>query len=249
MYSLDVNFLKDRGLDTAVETHGPTATKPTSIQEKIPMAVGGVLAILLPFIALSSTKNYEAKQAKAQTQVKQLDREIAKRQNENKSLEEIESQISEAKTETEALVGVFDKIRPWSAILQEVGERTPPGVQVSSLSQNGSGSASKLQISGSARSYNDVNDFVLFLQRSPFFNKKGIILGNLSSTSLPIEVANEDILPERVSLKIPGGIKYSITAQLNNGPTSKLIKELDRNGAIGVVTILKTLEQKGAIKR
>ena len=135
------------------------------------MAVGGVLAILLPFIALSSTKNYEAKQAKAQTQVKQLDREIAKRQNENKSLEEIASQISEAKTETEALVGVFDKIRPWSAIWQEVGERTPPGVQVSSLSQNGSGSASKLQISGSARSYNDVNDFVLFLQRSPFFNK------------------------------------------------------------------------------
>ena len=249
MYSLDVNFLKDRGLNTTVETQKQTTKKSSPIQEKIPMAVGGVLAVLLPFLALSGAKNYEAKEADAQDQIKQIDLEIAKRQNENKSLEEIESQISREKTETKALVGVFDRIRPWSAILQEVGERTPPGVQVSSLSQNGSGSSSKLQISGSARSYNDVNDFVLFLQRSPFFSKKGIILGNLSSTSLPIEVANEDVIPEQTSLKIPGGIKYSITAQLNNVPTSKLIKELDRKGSIGVVTRLKTLEQKGAIKR
>ena len=249
MYSLDVNFLKDRGLNTTVETQKQTTKKSSPIQEKIPMAVGGVLAVLLPFLALSGAKNYEAKEADAQDQIKQIDLEIAKRQNENKSLEEIESQISREKTETKALVGVFDRIRPWSAILQEVGERTPPGVQVSSLSQNGSGSSSKLQISGSARSYNDVNDFVLFLQRSSFFSKKGIILGNLSSTSLPIEVANEDVIPEQTSLKIPGGIKYSITAQLNNVPTSKLIKELDRKGSIGVVTRLKTLEQKGAIKR
>ena len=165
MYSLDVNFLKDRGLNTTVETQKQTTKKSSPIQEKIPMAVGGVLAVLLPFLALSGAKNYEAKEADAQDQIKQIDLEIAKRQNENKSLEEIESQISREKTETKALVGVFDRIRPWSAILQEVGERTPPGVQVSSLSQNGSGSSSKLQISGSARSYNDVNDFVLFLQR------------------------------------------------------------------------------------
>ncbi len=249
MYSLDVNFLKDRGLNTTVETQSQATKKSSPIQDKIPMAVGGVLAVLLPFLAISSAKNYEAKEADAQDQIKQIDLEIAKRQTENKSLEEIESQITKEKTETQALVGVFDKIRPWSAILQEVGERTPPGVQVSSLAQNGSGSTSKLQINGSARSYNDVNDFVLFLQRSPFFNKKGIILGNLSATSLPIEVANKDILPERSSLKIPGGIKYSITAQLNNIPTSKLIKELDRKGSVGVVTRLKTLEQKGAIKR
>ena len=249
MYSLDVNFLSDRGLNTAVDTDLKAPKKPIPLAEQIPLIVGGILLVLFPLLSWNYAKGFKAKQAEAESQIKQVEGEIARIQGENKSIEEMEAQVKKAKADTQALVGVFDKIRPWSAILQEVSDRTPPGVQVSSLSQSGSNSNLKLQISGSARSYNDVNDFILFLQRSPFFDKKGIILGNVKQGDLNIEIANEDDLPDRVSVIVPEGVQYNLTAQLKNVPTSRLIEELKNKGSVGLVTRLKTLEEKGAIDK
>ena len=248
MYPLDINFLKDRGLDTSKETV-QAPKKATPIAEKVPIVVGGVVAVLAVFSSWNYANSFESKQAEAESKIQEIDAEIAKRQGESKSLEEMQAQVTQARTETQALIGVFDKIRPWSAILQEVSDRTPPGVQVSSLSQSGSGNSANLQISGSARSYSDVNDFVLFLQRSPFFDSKGIILGNVNQGNLQIEIANDEDIPDNVDYSIPQGVNYNITARLSNTPPSRLIKELEQKGAIGVVTRLKTLEQKGAITK
>lgn len=249
MYSLDINFLKDRGLDVATDEQAKLAKQPTTLAEKIPLIVGGIVAILLPILAFYYAKGFEAKQAEAETKIKEVEAEIAKRQGESKNLEEMEAQVAQAQAETQALVGVFDKIRPWSAILQEISDRTPPGVQVSSLSQNGAGNDLKMDISGSARSFDDVNDFVLFLQRSPFFDRQGIVLGNVNAGDLSIEIANQDEIPDNISVTIPQGVTYNITAQLSNVPASQLIQELKNKGSIGVVTRLKTLENKGAITK
>ena len=249
MYPLDINFLKDRGFDDAVETQSDAPKKPAPIAEKIPIVVGGIIAVALPLLSFQYARSFEAKQAEAQSKITEVEAEIAKKQGESQTLEQMQTQVQAAKTETQALVQVFDKIRPWSAILQEIRDRTPPGVQVDSLSQSGSGSDINLQISGSARSYDDVNDFVLFLQRSPFFDKNGIILGNVNTGDLQIDVANQEELPENVSFTLPQGVQYSITAQLNNLPSSGLTKELQEKGSIGVLTRLKTLEQQGAITK
>ena len=249
MYPLDINFLKDRGFDDAVETQSEAPKKPAPIAEKIPIVVGGIIALALPLLSFQYARSFEAKQAEAQSKIAEVEAEIAKKQGENQTLEQMKTQVQAAKAETQALVQVFDKIRPWSAILQEIRDRTPPGVQVDLLSQSGSGSDIKLQISGSARSYNDVNDFVLFLQRSPFFDRNGIILGNVNTGDLEIDVANQEELPDNVSFTLPQGVQYSITAQLNNLPSSGLIKELQEKGSIGVLTRLKTLEQQGAITK
>ena len=249
MYPLDINFLKDRGFDDAVETVSQAPKKPAPITEKIPIVVGGIIAIVLPLLSFNYARSFEAKQAEAQSQIAEVEAQIAKRQGENQSLEQMQTQVQAAQAETQALVRVFDKIRPWSAILQEISDRTPPGVQVDSLSQSGSGNNISLQISGSARSFADVNDFVLFLQRSPFFARNGIILGNVNTGDLSIEITNQEEIPDNVSFTIPEGVKYNITAQLNNLPPSDLIKELQEKGSIGVLTRLKTLEQKGAITK
>lgn len=249
MYPLDINFLKDRGFDDAVETESEAPKKPAPIAEKIPIVVGGIIAIALPLLSFNHARSFEAKQAEAESKIVEVEAEIAKRQGENQSLEQMQTQVQAAKTETQALVQVFDKIRPWSAILQEVSDRTPPGVQVDSLSQSGSGNSIRLQISGSARSFDDVNDFVLFLQRSPFFDRNGIILGNVNTGDLSIDIANQEEIPDNVSFTLPQGVNYDITAQLNNLPPSQLIEELQEKGSIGVLTRLKTLEQKGAITK
>ncbi len=244
MFSLDINFLSDRSLDTAVAKETQIEKSSSSVADKIPIIAGAIIAIALPALTFSYSKTFAGQQAKLQQEIKQLEAEITKSQGEAKSLEEFKAQVTTATSETKALVGVFDRIRPWSAILREVGDRTPPGIQIDSLAQDGSGDNLQLKISGTARSYSDVNDFVLFLQRSPFFNAQKIVLGTVENSNWNIELADQE---EKVNLTIPEGVKYSINAQIANKKNSELLKELKAKGSLGLLTRLKTLENKGVI--
>lgn len=241
MFSLDINFLKDRGLDAAVAKETLIEQKSASIADKVPIITGAIIAIVLPAMTFGYSKTFEARQTKLKKEIQQIEADISKAQGQGKSLEDMEAQVKKARSETQALISVFDKIRPWSAIVREVGDRTPPGIQIDSLAQNGSG----IKINGTARSYSDVNDFVLFLQRSPFFDANKIVLGTVQSSSWTVNLANKDELPKNVNLTIPKGVKYSIDAQLANKPNSQLIKELNNKGSLGLLTRLKTLENKG----
>ena len=247
MFSLEINFLKDRGLDAAVAKETQVEIKSSSIADKIPLAAGAIIALVLPAMMFGYLKTFEAQQAQLKKDIQQIEADIIKAQGQEKSLEEIQAQVKKARSETQALISVFDKIRPWSAILREVGDRTPPGIQIDSLTQNGSGNSLKLKINGLARSYDDVNDFVLFLQRSPFFDANKIVLGTVQSSSWRVDLENKDELPEKVKLTIPNGVKYSIDVQLANKPNSRLIKELKNKDSLGLLTRLKTLENKGVI--
>lgn len=247
MFSLDIDFLKDRGLDTTVAKETQVEQKSSSVADKIPIVAGAIIAIALPGMMFSYSKTFEGTQAKLQQEIQQIEADIAKAQGESKTLEEIKTQADKSASETKALVSVFDKIRPWSAIIREVGDRTPAGIQIDSLEQKGSGNSLKIKISGTARAYSDVNDFVLFLQRSPFFDEKRIVLGTVKNASWNLELNNESELSKDIELTIPEGVKYSIEAQLANKPNSKLIKELQNKGSLGLLTRLKTLENKGVI--
>ena len=249
MYSLDINFLKDRNLEPAVEATTQATKSQPSIVDKIPIAGGAIIALVLPALTFGYLKTVTAQTTQIEEEVKQIEGEIASLGNQNKKITEINGEIAKVEAETTALVGVFENIRPWPAILQEVSDRTPPGVQVKSLNQGGSKQGVGVNLSGVARSYNDVNDFVLFLERSPFFDAQNITLNSAKIGAFGIEVENEDKLPEKAKLNIPSGIQYSIFARLNNVPSSQLIEEIDKKGSVGLVTRLKTLEQKGAIKK
>ncbi len=249
MYSLDINFLKDRGLDKNSETVVLEEKSKSPIAEKIPIALGAIDLILFPGVAFGYLKSVEAQTAELEQEIKQIEGEISSLGNQNTKIDELNGQIAKVEQETQGLVGVFEKIRPWAAILQELSDRTPPGVQVNSIQQNGSGNSIGINLAGVASSYEDVNDFVLFLLRSPFFDGKKITLNGASLTDLGVEIDNKDNLPDNVTLEVPQGIKYTISAQLNNQPASKLIKEIEKKGSAGIVTRLKTLEQKGAIAK
>jgi type IV pilus assembly protein PilN len=244
MYNLDINFLRDRGIEKTVDTSSLAQTKEPSIADKIPIAAGVIIALIAPAITFGYLQSVNAKTATVEAEIKQIESEIADLGNQNKKLEAVNQEIEEIETETTAFIQVFENIKSWAAIMQEVSDRTPPGVQVESLQQSGEAGAISLSIAGVARSYNDINDFVLFLQRSPFFDGKQIKLNGASLTEFPVEV---DDLPDKASLEIPPGIKYTISAPLNNVPSSQLIKEINEKGSVGLVTRLKLLESKGAI--
>lgn len=247
MYNLDINFLRDRNPEQSADLSNDFVQKrePT-IADKIPIALGALVFLLAPALAFGYLKNVNAKTASLKQEIQQIEGEIAELGNQNKKLEAANQEIQKVEQETAALVGVFEKIKPWAAIMQEVSDRTPPGVLVESLQQSGSGNGTGINIAGIARTYEDVNDFVLFLQRSPFFDGKQIKLNGASTAQFSVEVENEDALPDNATLLIPEGIQYTISAQLNNVPSSQLKEEIEKKGSIGLVTRLNTLERKGA---
>ena len=247
MYNLDINFLRDRSPEESVDLSRDFAQKKEpSLADKIPLVLGAFIFLLMPTIAFLYHRNVQASTAELQSEIQQIESEIADLGNQNKKIEAANAEIQTVQQETAALVGVFEKIKPWAAIMQEVSDRTPPGVLVESLQQSGSGGSTGINIAGIARSYEDVNDFVLFLQRSPFFDDRQIRLNGASITSFPVELENGEDLPDNVTLEIPDGIKYTISAQLNNAPSSQLKEEIAQKGSTGLVTRLNTLERKGA---
>lgn len=273
MYNLDINFLRERNPNQSIDLGRDFAQKKEpSLADKIPLALGAFVFILTPTITFMYLKNVQASTVNVQSEIKQIESEIADLGNQNKKIEAANAELAKVQKETVALVGVFEKIKPWAAIMQEVSDRTPPGVLVESMQQTGTaataaptpaatptdkdaptaptptptGSDLGINLAGVARSYEDVNDFVLFLQRSPFFNRQQVRINDASLTAFPVEVENKDSLPQNATLEIPEGIKFAISAQLNNVPASQLKGEIEKKGSIGLATRLNTLERKGA---
>ena len=246
MYNLDINFLRERRTEQADNIASSfVEKKEVSLADRIPIVAGIIVALAAPAIAFGFFRSAKAQTTVIETEIQELESEIAELGNQNQKIEELNTEIEQVKQETTALVGVFEKIDPWAAILQEVSDRTPPGILVNSLQQSGSGDNIGLNIAGVALSYDSVNDFVLLLQRSPFFARNEIKLNGASVADFSVEIENEEDLPDNASLEIPEGVKFTISAGLANVPSSELIKEIEKKGSDGLVIRLNTLERKG----
>ena len=245
MYNLDINFLKERRAEQTDNIASSFVKKEASPADRIPIIAGIIVALAAPAITFSVYRSAKAKTAVVETEIAQLESEIAELGNQNLRIEELNTEIEQVKQETNALVGVFEKIEPWAAILQDISDRTPPQVLVESLQQSGSDDSIELNIAGVALDYDSVNDFVLLLQRSPFFARNEIRLNGASVADFGVEIENKEDLPENASLEIPEGVKYTISAGLANVPSSVLIKEIEKKGSDGLAIRLNTLERKG----
>jgi type IV pilus assembly protein PilN len=254
MYSLDVNFLKDRKLVDAPKknTFSTTTFKTNGI--KPPIIAGLAFMVLAPAGALGFLFGLNVQKEELEKSIQQLTAQIQETQNQTQKIQTLQGELTAAQGETGSFTNVFTQIKPWSAILQDVSDRIPPGVQVDSISQIESPAADpakppvmSLTIKGVARSYNDVNDFMLFLQRSDFLNSKKTFIQGVDTTELETSFKGK-IDTKRFTVEVPLGVKYTISTQINDTPSSTLIRELTNKGAIGLVTRLRTLEQKGAIK-
>lgn len=256
MYSIDVNFLKDRHLDdTAKSTLTKGTSSSVSLRKQLPMFIGiGAGASIL---ALTGLLGMIVNWQKAETgaNIQQLDAEISQINNQTQKISEIETQITALNDETQSLVSVFNQIKPWSAILQEIRTQTPANVQVTNIQQielpaepdNDKPKArTQIKIDGYARSYEDTNNFLLTLQNSPFFNAKATKIESTQLTKLPLEVQTGK---ENILVELPQVIQYTISTELNDIPASNLLPALARNGAVGLVTRIQTLEQRGVIQR
>lgn len=260
MYSLDVNFLKDRKLDESTKTAPTRGATPISWRKQTPLLIGfGVGAVLVGLTAILGTM-LNLQKAKTEANIKELEAEISQLNARNQSLQEMEAKVKAIDEEASALVTVFNQIKPRSAILQEIRRRTPPTVQVVGIEESAiapnpeageTQSKVQLKINGYARTYDDVNNFVLTLQNSEFFTASQTRIEGAKKESFPAqleETAKANLEKQNIKVELPEAVQYTITTELSNIPASQLLPSLSRNGAVGLVTRIKTLEQTGAFQ-
>ncbi|NCQ43353.1 MAG: fimbrial assembly protein, partial [Cyanobacteria bacterium] len=202
MYKIDINFLKDRKLDTS--TVGTTAFKKktdTPLIEKLPILIGAGVAVA--FIAATGGALFFLNNQKTTTAsaIAQLDAEIQRLQGQNAQVNAIKTEIDGVNREIGILASVFNQIKPWSAMLSEIGSVTPPSVQIQSISQ----SENKiLTIAGYADSYDNVNDFVLTLKNSRFLDGEQTKLTTTSLADNPSQIiSNRQQLIDEVNGNTP----------------------------------------------
>jgi type IV pilus assembly protein PilN len=325
MYSLDINLLSERpeyqaGRQTQFTSN---ATKTTTKYGKTPLYVGAGITVL-SLLAIGAgwmwtgdqTTQLEAKQ-------KDLDAKLGSLKAQDAQLAQINAEVAQIGDETQALAGVFNQIQPWSAVLQDLRESIPQGVQIANISQseakfsgaapppppppppsNSTGSklldkisstndpekkpspsptpvaspvaaapaatpttpaatlppevpTTKLDITGTAKSFDEVNNFVLTLKQSAFFNPddtqlRSATLGAapaLTKTAAPVGTPGQpDAGAETRNLELPKVVQYNIRTSLRRTPAADAIRELERKGAVGLVTRLRSLQQQQVIK-
>lgn len=280
MYSLDINFLSDR-------TQRPTDSGIRGIsrvqESPRPMYVGAIVGIALPALVLGAWILLQNRNTNLEKRQAELDSQLTALQAQLSEVNSINNQVSQIESENQALATVFDRIKPWSAILQDLRERVPNNVQVSRIeqftpeatpsapspspspaaspspgaspgaspqAQAPAGPASpspSVRITGVARSFNDVNDFLLTLQQSPFLNSDNlkIVSSQLIENPTKVEVQGQS----GVEVELPRVVQYTIEGALTNLTASELLKDLERTLSVGLAARIQALRDRGVLKQ
>ncbi len=255
MYSLDVNFLSDRG--TKTQDVAPRARRSTGPVNWTPAIAGALLGALFPLLALGALLFAQSGGRQLQSEKAEVDQELAALQAEIAELNRLSAETEAIEGDTASLVGVFDKLKPWSAVLQDVSNRVPTTVRLQSVKQSegdGVDSVDALVLSGNAESYEDVNDFMLTLGGSSFFEKEGVVLqeATLADDPTKVEVKTSGENAPQVKVEPAQVVNYTINApfaewtyQGEAGETT--LVNLSSLGAEGLVTRIEELKAQGVI--
>jgi type IV pilus assembly protein PilN len=315
MYSLDINLLSERPeYQSGKQAQSKGGPKVRTVKYgKAPLYIGGAVAVLALvttgggwLLLGQQTTQLEAKQ-------KDLDTKLGSLKAQDARLAAIGAETTQITGETQALASIFNQVQPWSAVLQDLRESIPQGVQISSVAQSekpgippvaapvasktpSSGSklidkindvpdpeaakappapaaspvastapnatptatlaadipTTKLDIVGTAKSFEEVNNFMLTLKRSAFFNPDDTQLlsaglgsaGTLTKIEPPKTTKDAGVGTKTSRLELPKVVNYKIQTSLKRVPANDLIRELERKGAVGLVTRLRTLQQQ-----
>ncbi|MEG5032979.1 PilN domain-containing protein [Microcoleus sp. AT3-D2] len=289
MYSLDINFLNDRPDYKPVAAKSPAKKSSGGAKDQLPLygatlfAIGIVAAVMGAWWwATNENTNLAKEQAT-------IDAELAKLNTQASTIKAINAETDQVTAEYKALAGVFDQIKPWSAMLQDLSARTPAGVQINKIEQidpspspvaaappppaatpaaspGASPSpasptpaaapppvvpqqASKVQISGIASTFAQVNDFMLLVQRSPFFlnTDTKLIAATLKNNPAQLQVRNQNAAPAELP-KLRPVVEYKIETTLSPTGASELLPELRSKQADGLAIRIETLQEKGVLE-
>ncbi len=269
-YSLDINFLKDK----PDYSPGGERKKPEATGAKVdttPIILGVAAALALVGGAFAGKLYFDQANQALVTATAGLDAELQQLEQAGAQATAIDAETTAIQEQTMALANVFDQLKPWSAILTDIRDRTPTGIRIDGINRveipppppdpnappppppdpnvpppPPPGPKPGLEISGSARSFSDVNDFVLLLQRSEFLNAQDTVI--VSANNQPNSVQVKAPEGSNLQVKLPDEVKFQVRTAFSEKPASEFLAELERKGAVGLVERIQTLKNKGVIQ-
>ena len=264
MYSLDINFLKDRPEYQNQSLTGiKTSATPIQLGNLTPVYIGLGVGLVLPALVFVGLSILQGKTAELTQDIGKLEEEGKTLDGRIANIKKLKAEADSISTQNKALVTVFDQIRPWSAMLQDLGDRIPNKVQIETIRQVAgqlpgkapvtavppTNPAGFLEISGYAMSYGFVNDFALSLGQSQFLNP---LETKIMTTELIDAPAITGFIPPptkttNVTIKPLQVVKYTIKTGLSSVPASDLIPELEKKGTVGLVDRLRNIKKVGVI--
>ena len=277
MSDIEINLLKERILEYRPNTKDFNKTNEVGgLKEQRPILIGLGVA-LLSLLGVNglgwflNTQNQET-----ENHIAQLNTQLASFRGEKAKLENIQQELKKINDENRAIVNVFTQVESISAILQDLGDQMPRGTvlnsiefsdQIASNENPGALPATQINLSGSAKGFDDVNDLLLTLQRSAFFNPQTLKIEKAELSDISLAFNKPKNLPRGVSwkqdqntltvktpkdvstIKVPNKeVLYTISAQLSPLAQNNLLEQLEQKGASGLVTRLKTLKKEGLIQ-
>jgi len=250
MYSLDVNFLRERRHTQKVQKNTFTQEKneaaPT-VESNFPLIIGAVIGIVLPTAVGGFWYLTNLQKAQIQREITELEQELSLLQSQQQQVTQKREELAQAETNLTALADIFNKIKPLSAILEDVRDRAPSNIQINAFQQAEADGTITFNLTGVGESYEAVNHFALTLQRSPLVQAKTVNLqtaqkgqSNLQLVGDPPPVVGE-LSPQPI-------INYTLSFDLNDKKASELLPFLQEQGSLGLVTRIRTLERKGIVQ-
>lgn len=252
MYSLDVNFLNDREERSSdVEYAGGEAVG--GAKANWTPAILGLLIGLVPLgLVLLGWGAMQKLNADLDTRRQELQVKVDEQGRVAEVVAAAEARANEAEESAKALITVFDQIKPWSAMMANVRETIPGGVQVKTVEQSEEDFdgviRQKVELKGLALSFDQVNDFVLVLRRSPFLDSEKTALVSSRLIDNPETIVLPDDAPQGIEVRQPKVVEYTISSVMSDRPASELLAELENTLAVGLTSRIQTiqnLQEKG----
>ena len=278
MYSLDINFLNDREerlSDVATVGRAPVSDDPRPMY--LGLVVGLLLPALAGaawlFFQIVQRPGLEAELAEvdaelvnvqaALAQVQQLQAQTQQINQENQALAMVFDQIQpwsalfqdvQTRTPQGVQLDTIVQVQPPPVTLPapppdpENPDAPPPAPEVeippAVLTIEGFASSDE-----TADAYDRVNDFVLLLKQSPFFDSETVRLlsADLGDNPAPVEFANEE-LSGAFEVTLPEVVSYRIEAELTDRPASELLQNLRNALAVGLPARIDALRDLGVVE-
>ncbi len=276
MFNLEINFLKDRQLtEDAKSTSSKVTRAGFDLGEQTPLLIGVGVLVLGVATAGGFSWYINGQVEQSQKNIQQLDEKLKAFKANKAKVATLQQDLAKIKEETQAIVNVFSQVQSVSAMLQDLGDQMPRGMSLDSVEQvdlpasvdTGGVPVTQIKLSGLAKDFESVNDFLLTLKKSSFLNPEKTKIETAQLVTQESQFVRPKNLPkgsswqqekstltvktpkEVITIKFPEQqVKYSISTVLNTIPGEKLIQELQEKGAAGLVTRLKTLKREGLIQ-
>ncbi|MBD2100490.1 PilN domain-containing protein [Leptolyngbya sp. FACHB-261] len=231
MYALDINFLQDRA-DFRSDSPVRKAAAPRA-DTLGPLALGALVAAIFVGLGLATFIVAQTRIAARQQVLADLQQQQEQIKQQQQEVAQLTQELQQTREQTKALVGVFDQIQPWSALLQDLRSRVPNGVQLRGIAQQPDNT---LVLTGQAVQFDPVSDLMLAVQNSPFLDPQKTQLTKVERAQDAARTGNP-------------AISYEIRSALNDKPASQLLPDLQRQGAVGLVERIRTIQEIGALNQ